>query len=272
MHKLFIDNLDYAALINNHQKSIYGDRMYADWLQIFLDRIDKNKYIAPISIDNFLRKEEIIIPLKAYDIDPTRFWVALNFAYDLTIDRTKHIRSDKKTIDAFREIIEYIDRHPKYKLYISDDHKIPVKNRCEIGNACFRYLFASMVRKYIADYDTPENKGIDLMTRYWDNDDEWFRLEESKNLGQTYRIYYMYELLNGLLQQLTDKRLRRLKNDKYTITYNKRQLIAQIIYMCELTIDIEGYVFSTDGLNGVIQQCKGRVEKFNVLSEVYTLL
>lgn len=271
-YHLFVENLEYARLINDRQKEIYGDRIKADWLSIFLSRLEHNQYVNPIAMDDFLETEEIVVPLGAYGINLTKFWVALNFAYDLTMDRTGSARRNKYTIDVFQEVANYIDKHPRFKIYISDDPKIPMKNRCDISNPCMRYLFRVMVNKYISRSDTQYNKGIDLMTRYWDNDDEWFRADNSQDLGQGYRIYYMYKLIDDLFGQIiADTRLRRKKSEN-NISYNKRHIISRLIYMCKLTFDVRGYVESTDGLNGVIQQCKGRLEKFNVLSEIYTLL
>lgn len=271
-YHLFVENLEYARLINNRQKDIYGDRIKADWLSVFLNRLERNQCVIPISMEDFIETKEIVVPLKAYGINPHKFWVALNFAYDLTMDRCCAVRTDRNTIDVFQEVSNYIENHPQFKIYVSDDPKIPVKNRCEINNPCMRYLFSVMVRKYISEYDSLHNIGVDIMTRYWDNDDQWFRADKGQDLGQGYRIYYMYELIDDLFRQIiADTRLRRKKNEN-NISYNKRHIISQLIYAYKLTFDVRGYVESTDGLNGVIQQCKGRVEKFNVLSEVYTLL
>lgn len=271
-YNLFLENLEYARLINYRQRAIFGGRIKADWLDIFLYRLKHNQYTIPIKINDFIETKEVIIPIEAFGINPLKFWVALNFAYDLTMDRSCTIRTDRNTIDVFQEVSNYIEKHPQFKIYVSDDPKIPVKNRCEISNPCMRYLFSVMVRKYISEYDTPHNIGIDLMTRYWDNDDQWFRADKGQDLGQGYRIYYMHELIDDLFRQIIpNTRFRRKKNEN-DISYNKRHIISQLIYMYKLTFDVRGYVESTDGLNGVIQQCKNSKEKFCVLSEIYTLL
>lgn len=269
IYEFVSQNVEYASLINDKQKLIYQNRMMAgDWLEIFLWRVKQNEYDAPISLKDFLDKKEFIKPLEAYGINAIKFWVALNFIYDLTIDRTECVRQDKKTIDVFKDVYEYINKHPNFSIYLSEGEGVSAKKSHKITNLRFRYELTKMVRAYITQYSTRPDK-IDIMTRYWENDDPGLRATFEKDLGKTFSIYYMYSHINYLLSSIITKTKRTTRDS--LISFNRRLLISRIIYTYGLTNNSE-YRDSCDGLNGIIQQCRHKESKFQVLSKIYKLL
>lgn len=268
LYSFFVENKEYASIVNEQQKEIYQTEFFPNWLGIFLYRIRNNELSLPISIDDFLSQEDVIIFLKVYDIDPVKIWVAFNFIYDIMIDKTTNVRIRGNTLKTFKEVREFIHKHPNFNIYISDDSKVRVKQRCEISNPSFRLIFTKMVDAYIADYQPDDI--LDSMAQYYDNDSPWFRANNSEtDLGLTYKIYYMYLLIENLLSKLITHNKRR--PPRTFITYDRRVFIARIIYLFKVTADTE-YLLSADGLNGVISQHRGSDKHLNIRSRIYYLL
>ena len=112
------------------------DYCLSDWNLRFLSRMNREVIKPPFTYQAFLDNKDIIATLEGYELDVKKFWFALLYIYDITMDFGINAADASKTdYDILVEIEDYLENHPHAVLYLSDD-KVLLNNRC----CCTNYL------------------------------------------------------------------------------------------------------------------------------------
>lgn len=216
----------------------------SEWNTQFLGRL-KDKMIAPsFKYEAFLDNEDIIATIEGYELDVEKFWFALLYIYDITMDFGINAADASKTdYDILVEINDYLQNHPQAVLYLSDDKELRKSERYETNSPVILQNLRRFVKRELDKYqEAPQLKvwTHDIMCRNY-----------TESLGAAQQQVLMYKLFKVLFNVLGLPDLRAKKGE--TVSYSKMLLISRIIYFCQLTSN-ESFMFESSSLKGILKQ------------------
>ena len=216
----------------------------SDWSLRFLSRMNNGSINPPFKNETFLDNEDIIATLEGYELDVEKFWFALLFIYDVTMDFGINAADVSKTdYDVLLEIEDYLENHPQAYLYLSDDKELRKCNRYETNSPLILEELRYFVKRELAKY--PEPPQLKLWTRGGLQDNY------TESLGAAQQQVLMYKLFNVLFDTVGLPDLRAKKGE--TVSYSKMLLASRIIYFCRLTTN-ESFTVDSSSLKGVLKQ------------------
>ena len=222
-----------------------GENYYlSEWNTQFLGRL-KDKMIAPsFKYEAFLDNEDIIATIEGYELDVEKFWFALLYIYDITMDFGINAADASKTdYDILVEIEDYLENHPQAVLYLSDDKEIRKSYRYETNSPVILQNLRRFVRQELDKYQEPPQLKVwteDILQRNY-----------TESLGAAQQQVLMYKLFKVLFDLLGLPDLRAKKGE--TVSYSKMLLISRIIYFCLLTTN-ESFTVDSSSLKGILKQ------------------
>lgn len=114
---------------------VEGDYCLSDWSLCFFSRLKNSTIKPPFTYEAFLDNEDIIATLEGYELDVEKFWFALLYIYDITMDFGINAADVSKTdYDILVEINDYLQNHPQAVLYLSDDKELRKSKRYETNS------------------------------------------------------------------------------------------------------------------------------------------
>lgn len=220
------------------------DYCLSDWNLRFLSRMNNDSIDPPFKYEAFLDNENIIATLEGYELDVEKFWFALLYIYDITMDFGINAADASKTdYDILVEIDDYLQNHPQAVLYLSDDKELRKSYRYETNSPVILQNLRRFVKRELDKYqEVPQLK-------VWTHDILCRNYTES--LGAAQQQVLMYKLYKVLFDVLGLPDLRAKKGE--TVSYSKMLLISRIIYFCRLT-DNESFTVDSSSLKGVLKQ------------------
>ncbi len=220
------------------------DYCLSDWNLRFLSRMNNDSIDPPFKYEAFLDNENIIATLEGYELDVEKFWFALLYIYDITMDFGINAADASKTdYDILVEIDDYLQNHPQAVLYLSDDKELRKSYRYETNSPVILQNLRRFVKRELDKYqEAPQLK-------VWTHDILCRNYTES--LGAAQQQVLMYKLYKVLFDVLGLPDLRAKKGE--TVSYSKMLLISRIIYFCRLT-DNESFTVDSSSLKGVLKQ------------------
>lgn len=216
----------------------------SDWSLRFLSRINRGVIKPPFTDEAFLDNKDITATLEGYELDVEKFWFALLYIYDITMDFGINAADASKTdYDILVEINDYLQNHPQAVLYLSDDKELRKSERYKTNSPLILENLRHFVKWELDKYEeTPQLKvrtdGI-LQDSY------------TESLGAAQQQVLMYKLFKVLFDVLGMPDLRAKKGE--TVSYSKMLLISRIIYFCRLTTN-ESFMFESSSLKGILKQ------------------
>lgn len=229
-----------------YDKLCWYDGEYFDngWLVTFHSRLQSDRIKPPFKYEAFLDNEDIIATLEGYELDVEKFWFALLFIYDITMNFGINAENISKTdYDVLIEIEDYLNKHPQAYLYLSEDKELRKSERYETHSPLILEKLRQFVKWELAKYkETPQLKvwtGGLLQDSY------------TESLGAAQQQVLMYKLFKVLFDLLGLPELRAKKGE--VVSYSKMLLISRIIYFCRLARN-EAFLISDSSLKGNIKQ------------------
>ena len=220
------------------------DYCLGDWNLRFLSRMNNDSIDPPFKYEVFLDNENIIATLEGYELDVEKFWFALLYIYDITMDFGINAADASKTdYDILVEIDDYLQNHPQAVLYLSDDKELRKSYRYETNSPVILLNLRRFVKRELDKYqEAPQLKvwTHDIMCRNY-----------TESLGAAQQQVLMYKLYKVLFNVFALPDLRAKKGE--TVSYSKMLLISRIIYFCRLT-DNESFTVDSSSLKGVLKQ------------------
>ena len=220
------------------------DYCLSDWNLRFLSRMNREVIKPPFTYQAFLDNKDIIATLEGYELDVEKFWFALLYIYDITMDFGINAADASKTdYDILVEIDDYLQNHPQAVLYLSDDKELRKSERYETNSPVILQNLRRFVKRELDKYqEAPQFKvwTHDIMCRNY-----------TESLGAAQQQVLMYKLFKVLFDLLGLPDLRAKKGE--TVSYSKMLLISRIIYFCRLTSN-ESFMFESSSLKGILKQ------------------
>ena len=238
--------MEYVVKLNNKINIKEDDIGYfiGCWAVNFHNRLKDGAIDLPFKYEALLDNEDIIATLEGYELDAEKFWFALLFIYDVTMDFGINAADASKTdYDVLLEIEDYLENHPQAYLYLSDDKELRKCNRYETNSPLILEELRHFVKRELAKY--PEPPQLKLWTRGGLQD------SYTESLGAAQQQVLMYKLFNVLFDTLGLPDLRAKKGE--TVSYSKMLLASRIIYFCRLTTN-ESFTVDSSSLKGVLKQ------------------
>lgn len=220
------------------------DYCLSDWNLRFLSRMNREVIKLRFTYQAYLDNWNIIATLEGYELDVEKFWFALLYIYDITMDFGINAADASKTdYDILVEIDDYLQNHPQAVLYLSDDKELRKSYRYETNSPVILQNLRRFVKRELDKYqEVPQLKvwTHDIMCRNY-----------TESLGAAQQQVLMYKLYKVLFDVLGLPDLRAKKGE--TVSYSKVLLISRIIYFCRLT-DNESFTVDSSSLKGVLKQ------------------
>ena len=229
-----------------HCRLCWDGQEYIDngWMMIFLNRMKHGKVDPPFKYEAFLDNEDIIATLEGYELDVDKFWFALLFIYDITMDFGINAADASKTdYDILIEIDDYLQHHPQAVLYLSDDKELRKSERYETDSPLILLNLRRFVKRELERYEEPPQLKVwtvDALQRNY-----------TESLCSAQQQVLMYKLFKVLFDLLGLPDLRAKKGE--AVSYSKMLLISRIIYFCRLTSN-ESFTVESSPLKGVLKQ------------------
>ncbi len=220
------------------------DYCLSDWNLRFLSRMNREVIKPPFTYQAYLDNWNITATLEGYELDVKKFWFALLYIYDITMDFGINAADASKTdYDILVEIEDYLENHPQAVLYLSDDKEIRKSYRYETNSPVILQNLRRFVKRELDKYqEAPQLK-------VWT--DGILQDSYTESLGAAQQQVLMYKLFKVLFDVLGLPDLRAKKGE--TVSYSKMLLISRIIYFCRLTSN-ESFMFESSSLKGVLKQ------------------
>lgn len=220
------------------------DYCLSDWNLRFLSRMNREVIKPPFTYQVYLDNWNITATLEGYELDVKKFWFALLYIYDITMDFGINAADASKTdYDILVEIEDYLENHPQAVLYLSDDKEIRKSYRYETNSPVILQNLRRFVKRELDKYqEAPQLK-------VWT--DGILQDSYTESLGAAQQQVLMYKLFKVLFDVLGLPDLRAKKGE--TVSYSKMLLISRIIYFCRLTSN-ESFMFESSSLKGVLKQ------------------
>ena len=220
------------------------DYCLSDWNLRFLSRMNREVIKPPFTYQAYLDNWNITATLEGYELDVEKFWFALLYIYDITMDFGINAADASKTdYDILVEIDDYLQNHPQAVLYLSDDKELRKSERYETNSPVILQNLRRFVKRELDKYqEAPQLKvwTHDIMCRNY-----------TESLGAAQQQVLMYKLFKVLFDLLGLPDLRAKKGE--TVSYSKMLLISRIIYFCRLTSN-ESFMFESSSLKGILKQ------------------
>lgn len=238
------EEMNYALKL--YDKLCWDGQEYIDngWMMTFFNRMKNGKVDPPFKYEAYLDNWNIIATLEGYELDVEKFWFALLYIYDITMDFGINAADASKTdYDILVEIDDYLQNHPQTVLYLSDDKELRKSYRYETNSPVILQNLRRFVKRELDKYqEVPQLKvwTHDIMCRNY-----------TESLGAAQQQVLMYRLYKVLFDVLGLPDLRAKKGE--TVSYSKMLLISRIIYFCRLT-DNESFTVDSSSLKGVLKQ------------------
>lgn len=238
------EEMKYALKL--YDKLCWYDGEYFDngWLMLFHSRLVIDAIKPPFKYEAFLDNKDIIATIEGYELDVEKFWFALLFIYDITMDFGINAADASKTdYDILVEIEDYLENHPQAILYLSDDKELRKSERYETNSPVIMQNLRCFVKQELDKYQEPPQLKVwteDILQRNY-----------TESLGAAQQQVLMYKLFKVLFDLLGLPDLRAKKGE--IVSYSKMLLISRIIYFCRLTTN-ESFMFDSSSLKGVLKQ------------------
>lgn len=220
------------------------DYCLSDWNLQFLSRMNREVIKPPFTYQAYLDNWNITATLEGYELDVEKFWFALLYIYDITMDFGINAADASKTdYDILVEIDDYLQNHPQAVLYLSDDKELRKSYRYETNSPVILVNLRRFVKRELEKYEEPPQLKVwthDIMCRNY-----------TESLGAAQQQVLMYKLFKVLFDVLGMPDLRAKKGE--TVSYSKMLLISRIIYFCRLTSN-ESFMFESSSLKGILKQ------------------
>ena len=220
------------------------DYCLSDWNLRFISRMNREVIKPPFTYEAFKDNKDIIATLEGYELDVEKFWFALLYIYDITMDFGINAADASKTdYDILVEIEDYLENHPQAVLYLSDDKELRKSERYETNSPVILVNLRRFVKRELEKYEKPPQLKVwthDIMCRNY-----------TESLGAAQQQVLMYKLFKVLFDLLGLPDLRAKKGE--TVSYSKMLFISRIIYFCRLTTN-ESFAFDSSSLKGVLKQ------------------
>lgn len=220
------------------------DYCLSDWNLRFLSRMNRGVIKPPFTYQAYLDNWNIIATLEGYELDVEKFWFALLYIYDITMDFGINAADASKTdYDILVEIDDYLQNHPQAILYLSDDKELRKSERYETNSPVILVNLRRFVKRELDRYQEAPRLKVwthDILCRNY-----------TESLGAAQQQVLMYKLYKVLFDVLGLPDLRAKKGE--TVSYSKMLLISRIIYFCRLT-DNESFTVDSSSLKGVLKQ------------------
>ena len=195
------------------------DYCLSDWNLRFLSRMNREVIKPPFTYQAFLDNKDIIATLEGYELDVEKFWFALLYIYDITMDFGINAADASKTdYDILVEIEDYLENHPQAVLYLSDDKELRKSERYETNSPVILVNLRRFVKRELEKYEKPPQLKVwthDIMCRNY-----------TESLGAAQQQVLMYKLFKVLFDVLGMPDLRAKKGE--TVSYSKMLLLSRI--------------------------------------------
>lgn len=139
--------MDYANRLADRINVGWDGENYcpSDWSLRFLVRLNKGLVKVPFTYEAFRDNDDIMATLEGYGLDAEKFWYALLFIYDITISFCLNAADASKTdYEILTELNDFLQKHPKAVLYLSEDRELRKSERYETNSplilGCLRRL------------------------------------------------------------------------------------------------------------------------------------
>ena len=227
---------DYVAELAWHFKCVdfdaEGEAYEYPHYTCFLSDSDATRVLQNVGLEDkeeaFYKQKSIIPVVEAYGLDKEKFWYAVVYVAYLT-----KLWSEQKDIFSLPTALEQLttfrdeikDRH-EFRIVI--DNPLESHSFVMAGNRLVRMLLAQALDELI-EKERTSNMATAHEVPMW-------RMGETyKKSEQTWYAAHMFKLLFELLE-LPVIRSRNGKSEKYAVvTYDKNQLIAELIHFLGLT-------------------------------------
>ena len=229
---------------------------HGGWPADFYNRMMHGRLKLPFTHEAFEDDLYIIGTLEGYKLDLDKFWVALLFIYDLTMDKTINVALLDPQYKVLSELYDFLESHPNAHLFLSDYKDSPKDETFESNSPM---LFGAL-RKFTNDQllyleQHPEEKNWVVMGANQQN--------YTEQLSASHQKLYFYRQFKTLFDALRLPNLRTKKNS--SISFSKDLLISRLLYLCRLA-DVKFYD-DAEPLKSVIKQYADF--EFSVQSKIY---
>lgn len=253
--------MDYANRLADRINVGWDGENYcpSDWSLRFLVRLNKGLVKVPFTYEAFRDNDDIMATLEGYGLDAEKFWYALLFIYDITISFCLNAADASKTdYEILTELNDFLQKHPKAVLYLSEDRELRKTERYETNSPLILGCLRRFVKQELAQYPEPPQQKIftiDLLYRNY-----------TESLSTAQQQVLMYRLFKVLFDTLKLPELRAKRGE--VVSYSKQLLVSRIIYFCRLTVN-ESFTVDSSSLKGVLKQY-GNTDFNQLEPRVYT--
>lgn len=232
-----------------------------DKLPIFVDRLAKNKICNEFTEEAFYASRNIMETLEAYHLDPNKFWYLMLFVYDMCTssiegkDR-KYVAYVKTNKEIYNEIQEYIEKHPKFSIYLSDGDVGNKKERLELGETIVLFEFKRYIKRKLRFYNRSEFLNGDAVSY----DANGVNIKYDKTIANSIAVTYMYEMFMKFFEIKKLPDLRTVLSRDADV--NKQFLISRILHFCGV-VQKKAYIQHQNALKGVISQYRHKLPRID---------
>ena len=237
--------MQYVFKLNDRFCVVDGGFYDNGWIIFFHSRLKNDTIKPPFTYEAFLDNRDIIATLEGYGLDVEKFWFVLLFIYDITMDFGINAADVSKTdYDVLVEIDDYLEKHPKAVLYLSDDKELRKSERYQTDIPLILVNLRRFVKRELDKYEKQHQLTGVLMVDY-------FQRNHTASLVPSLQEVLMCKLFKMLFGILRLPDLKAKKGE--AVSYNKMLLISRIIYFCRIT-DNESFAVDSSSLKGVLKQ------------------
>ena len=227
-----MDKFEYARLLAWQFPGMDYDECNDTFVEvphITFDPLERfpEDFVAKLSVteESFYKQERIIAPLEAYNLDKEKFWYAVAYVFSLTRQwsELRGLNRLPKASDQLTTMRNEIKGRREFKIVIDNDtesHSFIIA-----GKRLIEVMVMSLDRMIAKEKKSD-----------WANSYEipLWRLGTRKKTEMTWYAAKMFKLLLDCLK-LPVKRARSKNGKDSGSTYDKNQLIAELIHFLDLT-------------------------------------
>lgn len=166
--------------------------------------------------------------------------------------------ASKTDYEILTELNDFLQKHQKAVLYLSDDRELRKSERYETNSPLILGCLRRFVKQELAQYPEPPQQKIftiDLLYRNY-----------TESLSTAQQQVLMYRLFKVLFDTLKLPELRAKRGE--VVSYSKLLLVSRIIYFCRLTAN-ESFTVDSSSLKGILKQY-GNTDFNQLEPRVYT--
>lgn len=239
------EEMMYVLKLNDRFCVVDGEFYDNGWIVNFHNRLKNGKIKPPFTYEAFLDNRDIIATLEGYGLDVEKFWFVLLYIYDITMDfGINAADASKMDYDILMKIDDYLEKHPKAVLYLSDDKELRKSERYQTDSPLILVNLRWFVKQELDKYEKQHQS-----TKIWTMD--YLQRNHTASLAASQQEVLMYKLFKMLFGILHLPDLKAKKGE--AVSYNKMLLISRIIYFCRIT-DNESFAVDSSSLKGVLKQ------------------